>query len=67
MRSIVHKPVIIGLISAILSISVSGCGSSGFGGIRGPSAVLQSTDVISASSNTKLIIDALARDNSIPT
>ena len=67
MRSIVHRYVIIALTSAALSTSLSGCGSSGFGGIRGPSAVLQSTDVIPASGNTKLIIDALAHDNGIPT
>jgi hypothetical protein len=66
MRSTIHRLVMIAFISALLSISVSGCGSSGFGGIRGPSAVLQSTDVVAAIGNTKLIIDALAHDNNIP-
>ena len=66
MRSTVHRNVMIGLAS-IISISLGGCGASGLGGIRGPSAVLQSTDVLRASGNTKLIIDALARDNNIPT
>ena len=66
MRSTIHRHVMITVTSALLSISMSGCGSSGFGGIRGPSAVLQSTDVVSASGNTRIIIEALAHDNNIP-
>ncbi len=60
------KKIILSLLSTCLSLGLAACGSSGFGGIRGPSAVLLSSDVISASGNTKLIIDALARDNNIP-
>jgi hypothetical protein len=65
MRSTVHERVMLAL-TLIASVSLGGCGSSGFGGIRGPSAVLQSTEVLPASTNTRLIVEGLARDNNIP-
>jgi hypothetical protein len=64
MRSTIHKHVILAL-TLIASVSLGGCGSSGFGGIRGPSAVLQSTDVVLASANTRAIVTALAEDSDI--
>ena len=66
MRSIFHGHVMLAL-TLIASVSLGGCGSgpSSFGGIRGPSAVLQSTEVLPASANTKAIVTALAEDNDI--
>ncbi len=52
-------------VPTAIALLLAGCGASGIGGIRGPSAVLQSAEVDSGSSNAAIIVNALARDNKI--
>jgi hypothetical protein len=54
------------LISLGASLLLAACGAAGFGGVRGPSPAMESSEVILSSQNTNVIITALAKDNDIP-